>query len=840
MNPAANEQQQEEARRETEKNMFSAWARGEETNFGSTNSEWIANDGAASTTVNSTIRNQQEEEDKRREREMYQFSAWAGGEDTNFGPSSNKSWIKSNEDERTVMNQDVNRGSRSSLVKAREQFSAWDRVQGANSRAGSSNRLRILKFLGKGSFGRVFKAHHVETNATVAVKIVATNDSEDKDKICAEINILSRFESPFIARYVESFLESSSEMWIVMEYCQGGSLSDLIQAGLDSGYTIPEPCIRAICASVVLGLEYLHTIANVCHLSIQCNNILLTNDGHVKLSDFGVSANDMTNICNMFTPSLREPHFDGKSYDVWSLGMAVMGMAEGTSPNLRIDHILRIHDKPVDVKFSDAARWSKVMVDFVNLCCPKDPRLRNDLSLLSTHAFVQQEVAALRQLHSGNIGKLRQDNASTASLYSATNKLKNPGFAPVRQFMNEVDARQQAKKDRIAKSVATDSSNASVEQTSGHSSFLRWIGCSLGARTTPEDGPSLQDVIAQHENLCAAVIASYPQGNDANVSPLMAGTSFLQAAEPPRREPLSIEFTAINPYDDDRSDDSEDVASIFRERERETSDMQEIMITRWAVHDSSTDEYKYESDAILAVAQLNYKTFYNLEEVPDIDVIAQTSAGIAGWASCVVDDTGTQANANSEQRISCSEGKSESKALPVPPSRRGKGDAEEDRELRLALLESVGVNIGNDAKQSLVHDTLKTIVEREEVDDDDDDWSVEDNGLVDSHQGRGRFETCVSRLATGSMKYSADCDDSINSTNTEAMSFILLENSSKVAGESNEEERNYDSDLSSIARDLVMDGSEDASKDFSECFVPVSLPSQNDGNSVSTDDWSMF
>ena len=156
-----------------------------------------------------------------------------------------------------------------------------------------SSDLDIFSSLGEVSFGAVYKARHKASQAIVAVKIIP-NDADEFDKIKSEIDILSRCDSPYIVGYFECFLRNKKpgEMWIVMEYCEGGSMTDLLAAG-----SIPEDTIRAVCASIVLGLEYLHGVASVCHRDIKCGNVLLTDDGHVKLADFGVST-ELTNTLN--------------------------------------------------------------------------------------------------------------------------------------------------------------------------------------------------------------------------------------------------------------------------------------------------------------------------------------------------------------------------------------------------------------------------------------------------------------------------------------------------------------------------------------------------------------
>ena len=148
------------------------------------------------------------------------------------------------------------------------------------SRNDRSGELDILNLIGEGSFGAVYRASHKSTGAVVAVKVIANASSSksEEEKIQGEIEILSRCDSPYIVGYFECLknpaTKNPGEMWIVMEFCEGGSMTDLLEA--NAGYPLPEDCIRAVCASIVLGLEYLHGRANVCHRDIKCGNVLLT------------------------------------------------------------------------------------------------------------------------------------------------------------------------------------------------------------------------------------------------------------------------------------------------------------------------------------------------------------------------------------------------------------------------------------------------------------------------------------------------------------------------------------------------------------------------------------
>eukprot|EP00559_Dactyliosolen_fragilissimus_P006697 CAMPEP_0184869508 /NCGR_PEP_ID=MMETSP0580-20130426/34370_1 /TAXON_ID=1118495 /ORGANISM="Dactyliosolen fragilissimus" /LENGTH=661 /DNA_ID=CAMNT_0027371035 /DNA_START=23 /DNA_END=2008 /DNA_ORIENTATION=- len=333
-----------------------------------------------------------------------------------------------------------------------------------------SSELETLALLGEGSFGAVYRARHKATNAIVAVKIIpnAGNGSKDKNendsdsetnKIMSEINILSGCDSPFIVGYFEWFFKTASnskgslrnkEMWIVMEYCEGGSMNDLMEAGGYGGlHTLEdgEDVIRAICASIVLGLEYLHGVANVCHRDIKCGNVLLTNDGHVKLADFGVSA-ELSNTLNkrktvvgspfwMAPEVIRESHYDGRA-DVWSLGITAIEMAEGAPPHAHLNPlraIFVIPTKPAPT-LDDPDAWSPEMLDFIRCCCKKDPSQRHDSALLASHTFIKREVNQLRIMHNQQLGE-KNYTYKRANNFAKIGDLskRSPGLPALQRFM---------------------------------------------------------------------------------------------------------------------------------------------------------------------------------------------------------------------------------------------------------------------------------------------------------------------------------------------------------------------------------------------------------------------
>lgn len=336
--------------------------------------------------------------------------------------------------------------------------------------ADKSSDLELLNALGEGSFGAVYRANHKPSGAIVAVKIIpnaGSNPSED-EKIKGEIDILRRCDSPYIVGYFECFIkpptDKPGEMWIVMALCEGGSMADLIEAS--AGFLLPEDCIRAVCASIVLGLEYLHGVANVCHRDIKCGNVLLTHDGHVQLADFGVAA-ELTNTINkrktvvgtpywMAPEVIRESHYDGRA-DVWSLGITAIEMAERAPPHSNL-HPLRaifvIPTKPAPT-LADPDNWSPEMLDFVRCCCQKDPNQRHDSALLSAHPFVKQEVIELRRLHGDQQKGEKQQKGGSANLdarakYSqaAAAIARHPGLAALTRVMERMKRTNGAADDR--------------------------------------------------------------------------------------------------------------------------------------------------------------------------------------------------------------------------------------------------------------------------------------------------------------------------------------------------------------------------------------------------------
>ena len=140
----------------------------------------------------------------------------------------------------------------------------------------------ILSKLGEGSYGSVFKALHKDSKQILAIKQVPVDT--DLQEIIKEISIMQQCDSPYVVKYYGSYFKNT-DLWIVMEYCGAGSVSDIMRLRKK---TLSEDEIGTILCDTLKGLEYLHLRKKI-HRDIKAGNILLNSEGHAKLADFGVA-----------------------------------------------------------------------------------------------------------------------------------------------------------------------------------------------------------------------------------------------------------------------------------------------------------------------------------------------------------------------------------------------------------------------------------------------------------------------------------------------------------------------------------------------------------------------
>ena len=265
-----------------------------------------------------------------------------------------------------------------------------------NNDKGDPEKLyKILQKVGQGNYGSVYKIQDIKTGQILAAKIckIESNNSESFNR---EINMLRQCDSPYILKYYGSYIKNN-KIWIVLEFCEGGSLLDIMRI-TNIFYTEKE--IASLLKMVLKGLQFLHTQKKI-HRDIKAGNILLTDEGIVKLGDFGVSA-QLTNsiskkISKIGTPYWMSPEvISQKSYDskcdIWSLGITCIELAEGEPPYSEVRTFLvmkKILNNPPK-GLSKPELWSKDFNDFVQQCLIVNPEHRPSAAQLLNHNFIKK------------------------------------------------------------------------------------------------------------------------------------------------------------------------------------------------------------------------------------------------------------------------------------------------------------------------------------------------------------------------------------------------------------------------------------------------------------------
>ena len=248
----------------------------------------------------------------------------------------------------------------------------------------------LLDKLGEGGFGEVWRGKD-RNNKECAIKKMQV-PCYNPELILTEITNLKQNNHENIPKYVDSFMVSSKEIWMVMEYIAGADVANIIHYS-----KLNHSSIAAVCHGVLSALRYLH-MKRIIHRDVKGDNILVSNQGHVFLVDLGLSVHEESDLKEAGTPGFMAPEvMTTNSYkcsaDIWSLGMTFIQMITRRYPYFDCDtrsmreHIIKNSLPPTPKALPEH------MTSFHNLCLQYDPSCRASALALLEHEYLEGKAA---------------------------------------------------------------------------------------------------------------------------------------------------------------------------------------------------------------------------------------------------------------------------------------------------------------------------------------------------------------------------------------------------------------------------------------------------------------
>ncbi|XP_045154975.1 myosin-IIIb isoform X1 [Echinops telfairi] len=279
---------------------------------------------------------------------------------------------------------------------------------GLESLPDPTDTWEIIETIGKGTYGKVYKVTNKRDGSLAAVKILDPISDMDEE-IEAEYNILQFLPNhPNVVKFYGMFYKADrcvgGQLWLVLELCNGGSVTELVKSLLSCGQRLDEVMISYILYGALMGLQHLHN-NRIIHRDVKGNNILLTTEGGVKLVDFGVSAQltstRLRRNTSVGTPFWMAPEviaceqqydssYDARC-DVWSLGITAIELGDGDPPLFDMHPVKTLFKIPRNPPptLLHPENWCEEFNHFISQCLIKDFEKRPSVTHLLDHPFVK-------------------------------------------------------------------------------------------------------------------------------------------------------------------------------------------------------------------------------------------------------------------------------------------------------------------------------------------------------------------------------------------------------------------------------------------------------------------